>query len=1036
MKFASARRAMFASAAAAALIAPAPLLAQDLPEDPAASTDQDEHAAAEEPTIGPVEAVEPEGDVIVVTGSRIRRTDTQSTAPVTVVDQQSLTDRGFVSAAEAVNQVTSITPALAISPANGAASGSGQQFPNLFGLGPGRTLTLVNGRRMVTSSIGLGDAQVDANIIPTGLIERVEIVQAGGAVVYGSDAIAGVVNYILRDDFEGVELDAQTGISSRGDYPLYSLRGTAGTNFGGGRGNVAVNVEWAKSPQLFFADRPLSNLSRITAANALDSGPDDGIPSVREVLDARFTSFNTNGVVFTIPAPVPLPPCGFQICFARDSSGNPLQFTPSGLLAPYDPGEVVGVPFSSGGEGFRFADLASLRTGIERLVGNVTGHYDLTDSITFRTELLYARTEGDETPQYPSRTVLNSPESNAGFIAFTRNNPFLSPEAIASLSAASPSFAFGAPLFLSKIFPDLRLTNEQTTNTDTYRGLVALEGEFGVGPRDFYWSVSGSYSRVKGEERIFEIHNARFNNALSAARDSTGQIVCAINADADTANDDPACAPINPFGVGNVSQAARDYVAVEAGTDFTNEQVDMLATLGGTILTLPAGDLGFNIAYEHRNEKAKFEPLAANQQGLFGPGTQEVPQEGQYNTDELSGEILIPVFGGSFTLPFVQSLELNGAYRYVDNNLAGTEHLWALGGRWEVLDGLALRASRSRNFRAPTLTQLVAPSVTALGSIAVDPCDADRISGGPNPDQRLASCLALFEANPGYGVLPDGSNAGASAAARLEDFQDPAENFQRALITTGGNPNLQNEISKTLTYGVVIQPRFIPGLTFVADRIEVDLTNGLSAFTTQDFAAACYDNPSPPAGVCDAFTRLANPDGTSPGGTIISGTTTTFNAGVVRFRGEVYNLNYIVPLADMFGGGDYGRLELAAEATHTSLLTTSVTGATFVRSDNTVATPDWVGRFDIRYSKGPFRFTYQLVYLDDVKAGPDATIENNPNPDIDSNTVHNVSTQYDFGNLTLRTGVLNLFDTDPSYPNIAHGDILGRRFYVGARVRF
>ena len=508
------------------------------------------------------------------------------------------------------------------------------------------------------------------------------------------------------------------------------------------------------------------------------------------------------------------------------------------------------------------------------------------------------------------------------------------------------------------------------------------------------------------------------------------------SADANAANDDPACAPINPFGNGNVSQAARDYVNAELGQDFTNDQYDLLATLGGTLFVLPGGDLGFSLAYEHRDEHADFVPLPANQQGLTGTGSVTLPQSGGYNTDEFSAEVRVPIFGGDFTLPAVEALELTAAFRHVDNSIAGTEDLWAVGGRWQVVRDIALRASFSRNFRAPTLTQLLAPSATALGAIAVDPCVADRITSGPNPTQRRASCLALFQANPGYGVFADSSNAGASAESRLATFQDPAENFPRAQITTGGNPDLRNELSETFTYGIVIQPRFIPGLTITADRIEVDLEDGLSAFTTQNFAEACYDNADPPAEVCDAFTRLASPNGVDPGGTIITGRTTTFNAGVVRFRGEVYNVNYIVPLESIFGGGNLGRLELAAEATHTSLLTTSVTGTTFNRTDNTVAQPDWVARFDARYQRGPARFTYQIVYLDNVKANGTATIENNPNPRLDANWTHNASLEYDFGGLRLRAGVTNIFDTPPSYPNIAYGDILGRQYYVGARVRF
>lgn len=974
-------------------------------------------------------------EAIVVTGSRIRRAETDATAPIVTIDSQSLSDRGFVSAASALNQITSNVPERNLSPGDGSASGSGQQFPNLFGLGPGRTLTLVNGRRFVTSSSGLGDSQVDSNVIPVGLIDRVEVVQAGGAVVYGSDAIAGVVNYILKDDFEGIELDAQAGESSYGDYPVYSLRGTAGQNFAGDRGNVAVNVEWSKSEPLAFADRPRSNLSRITSSNAADTGPNDGIPSVQEVLDARFWEFNDNGVIFTIPAPVPLPPCGFQLCFARGADGQPLQFDSSGGIVSYDTGDIKGIPFAAGGQGFRFADLSSLHTGVERTTGNLLAHYDLTDSLKLSTELLYARTEGIESPQIASRTILNPAASNAGPIVFTRNNPFLSADAITALSAASPAFGAGAPLFLSKSFNDLLQDGRQQTEADTWRALVALDGDLDLGERNYYWTVAASHGRVDGSIRNWDILNSRYNNAINAALSGTGDIVCAVNADADTTNDDAACVPINPFGDGNIGQAARDYVNTRAGTDYTNKQTDLLATFGGGLFDLPAGEVSFSAAYEHRDERARFDPLPANRQGLIGTGAPVLPQSGRYDTNELSGELLIPILGDNVNLPFVDALELNGAYRYVDHSLAGTENLWSGGLRWDVMEGVTLRVSQSRNFRAPTLEQSIAPSVTALDAISRDPCDADRIASGPNPDVRRANCLALFEANPGYGVAVDGSNAGASAAERLATFQDPSENFTQALVTTGGNPDLRNEISDTLTYGVILQPQFLPGLTLIVDRIEVDLTDGLSAFETQDFARACYDNTNPPPGVCEAFTRLAAPDASLPGGSIVTGTTTTFNAGVVKYEGEVYYLNYGFELSSLFDGVG-GDVELGLESTHTSLFTTSVTGDAFVRADNTVAQPDWFTRFDASYSNDPFRFTYQLVYLDDALAGPDVTVENNPNPFISKNITHNISAHYRFGELTVRAGISNLTDEEPSYPTYHYGDILGRQYFLGANYRF
>lgn len=963
------------------------------------------------------EVAVPQPDTVVVTGSRIRRTAASTSAPVVEVDAQQIADRGYLSAGDLLNDLPSLDPQLNQADGSGESSGSGQQYPSLFGLGTGRTLTLVNSRRFVTTSSGLGDAQVDANIIPTGLVERVEVVQGGGAAVYGSDAIAGVVNYILKDDFEGVEIDLQYGDSwEYNDYEQPAVRLTAGTNFADGRGNIAVNAEYSSSPRLEFADRPRSNLSRITQGNPDDTGPNDGIPSVREVIPAHFWNFNTAGVVFSAPAPPPN--------FLARLNGSPIQFAEDGGVTSYNPGNILGIPFAEGGEGFRYSELAGLRTGVDRATVNLIGHYDVSPNIRLTGEFLYASTEAEERAQGVSRTVLNSAASGSGPIMFNITNPFLTQDAIAALSSINPGFAFGAPFWLSKhfdgqLFPD----DVQTHDTDTWRALLGAEGDFVAGGRNFYWTVSGGLARVEGQVRSWGAHNAHFNNALNAVSNGADGAVCAINVDGDASNDDPACAPLNPFGFGNISDAAQDYVSVRTGEDFTNEQLNILATIGSTLFDLPAGPVDYSLAYEHRAEEAEFTPLEANRLGLVGTGDAVEPESGDYKTHEFSGEILVPLLGGDVTLPFVQELEFSGTYRYVDNSITEAESVWGAGLRWRVSDDLMLRASRSRNFRAPTLTQLFAPTSTALSNSGIDPCDADRIDAGPNPAIRRANCEAEWAANPNYGPL-----AG---------FQNPAENFTLTEVTSGGNPDLKNEVSDTWTYGFVFEPSFAPGLTISVDRIEIDLTDGLSAFTTEDFMAACYDSEPQPAELCSAFTRLAAAQGTSPAGTVVTGRTTTVNAGEVRFEGEVYHAAYLVPLDLVFSSFDPGELTLGLQATRTSLLTTSVAGSSFTRTDGTISQPEWVGRFDAAWERGPVRLTYQAYYLDEVLAAPGATIENNPNPVLDSNVTHDVSGLYRVSDdFTVRAGVINVTDEEPSYPSLSHGDILGRRWFVGANYRF
>jgi len=228
----------------------------------------------------------------------------------------------------------------------------------------------------------------------------------------------------------------------------------------------------------------------------------------------------------------------------------------------------------------------------------------------------------------------------------------------------------------------------------------------------------------------------------------------------------------------------------------------------------------------------------------------------------------------------------------------------------------------------------------------------------------------------------------------------------------------------------VIQPTFVPGLTIVVDRIEVDLTDGLSAFTPQNFQETCFDSSPQPADICSTFSRDIN-------GAISAAKQTTFNAGRVTFRGETYNINYRFQLSQFFGDAhDYGEAQLNLEATHTDLLETSVTGFDRSRFDGTVANPDWVTKFNVLYHRGPFRATYELYYLPEVKQTFTATIESTPTPIIASNTRHSISASYDFGHYTVRAGIINLTDEEPSYPTRNYGDILGRQWFVGLRAKF
>lgn len=1004
------------------------------------------------PAPAPADASQPSQE-IVVTGSRIRTTDTTTPAPVTIVNSAAISERGFTQAGQALNELPSITPSFPRNTGIGSPVANVQTSPNLFNMGAGRTLSLMNGRRLPTTAAGTMDPAVDANIIPTGLIERIDVVQAGGAAVYGSGAIAGVVNYVLKRNFDGLELDGQYSITSRGDYPIHSLRGTFGKNFDEGRGNFAINLEYSKSAPLKFSDRSVSNQMPYAGTNPANTSATDGIPATIYFNNTKTWSSSYNGMFWARGTTSDTVPSSLLRV-----NGTPVQFNDAGnALIPFNIGTVVYQNLAVGGDGVEYASKSSLFAGIQRISGTAIASYELTDDIRVSTELLYARTRSND-PLAQMRAVqfdnTSAPAGGAFSFAIYADNAYLTPEIRQQLQTAAAASGIlitradgsktpinfvpgGDPLYLGKFADKIQPDTNLITTTTTYRAELGVDGDFSAGDRDFNWSVSGSWARVTADYKSWYVLRDQVRLAADAVYNAAGDIVCRVN---QTTVTDPRCVPINLFGRDNISDAARSYVNTRSGRNqysvnpnYTNDQTDLLASFGGDLIRLPAGKSKFNITYEHREESTKTIPLEADRLGLVADGIPLLPMRGKLHTNEIAGELLVPIIGGDISLPLVQALEFNGSFRFVDDSLVGKENVWGLGLRWDVMPGLTMRSSLSRNFRAPSLNQLKAPAVTAIAG-TTNPCSVTQRSKGSNPAAREANCLALFEANPGFGVGQNSKDqyipAGASAQTRLEYFLDNGDSFKRVAITTGGNPDLKNEVSKTLTFGLVFQPRFVPGLVFTADRIRMNLKDALSAFSAANFMATCFDSTSR-VDLCDTFTY--NPDGT-----LATATSTTYNAGSLKYRGDIFNLSYRFNIARMFGSaGELGNLTLSLQATHNRRYDVSVTGLDLTHRAGTTQLPSWVLRPEVRYNIGRLRVNYSAYYMPAEPMNYTDTVENASVLPVKGNTRHNISASYRFDKLELRAGINNFTDKMPSYPyGAGYGDIIGRQFFVGAKVNY
>jgi outer membrane receptor protein involved in Fe transport len=995
------------------------------------------------------------GGDVVVTGSRIARPNLASPNPITSVQGEEFFQSGQVSIGDQLNQLPQLAPTFSQSNSTRFLGTAGLSLLDLRNLGTQRTLVLVNGRRHVAGDILNSGTSVDVNTIPTDMIERVDVVTGGESAVYGSDAIAGVVNFVLKDHFQGLEARAQSGISpDYGDAAGQFASILGGKNFADGRGNVAVNVEYAHQDQYFGSGRPyLNNQTAFIETNPTGSA---GNPEYTLFNDVRSASYSETGVVRF----------GGTARYNAGTGPNgvayyvPYQFTPDGNLVPLT-GQRVGYgPNGSfiGGNGsnFRGGDEFQIQPQLDRVNVNLVGHFTFSPAFEPFVEATYSHTtvfgSGSGGPAFISGTTYGDfdPAGSARNRELIRfDNPYLTDQARATITAQRALNGSAAPtaatqIAVREIMEGLGNRAERSYR-DTYRAVAGVRGTFNDG---FRYELSANYGEFKEKtELLGNLNVQRFLLANDATRNAAGQIVCRSQVDptaaygyagvtdpnqaAVLARDVAACVPINVLG-GQFSQAQKNYLLQDTTSVGKITQLDISGFVSGDLhqlFSLPGGPIGFSIGGEYRRETNGYvqDPLVTNGYTFYN----SIPAftAPALQVKEAYGELNIPLLKD---LPFIRELTISGAGRVSDyNTSAGTVYSYNANGIWKPINDLTLRATYGRAVRAPNLGELYTPFGANYATVS-DPCSADNITKGTNPANRQANCAAAGR--------PAGYNFIYS---------------QSLLFRSGGNPNLQAETSDSYTYGGVYQPHYVRGLSITVDYFNIKVNKAIASVDAQTIINQCYDLPSLNNQFCPLFQR-AGAGGGSRGeipfqvleGSLISG---GINFAQLRARGLDVEVAYNHQI------GNYGRLSLRGNYSHVIQrddYTDPTTPGFVTRDRGNLGTP--IDRFTINtdFKTGPFTFGYKVRWFGKQYLG-DYTYYNslNGNPPSDPYyaayqyypvvAYHDIRVSVDATQkFNLYAGVTNLANKQPPLDLTGLGagsgqyDVLGRYVFAGVVAKF
>ncbi|WP_149196467.1 TonB-dependent receptor domain-containing protein [Luteimonas suaedae] len=938
-------------------------------------------------------------DRIEVTGSRIRQVDLETAQPVLQITREDLQNQGYSSVADILENITS-AGSPAISRASPLSSGEavGGTYIDLRNLGPQRTLVLVNGRRLGITTGGLQDVSA----IPTSMVERIEILKDGASTIYGSDAVAGVINIITRRNFDGAEAGAYYGQWGEGDGEVERYDIVIGST--GERTSLTFGAEYAKENPVFAPDRWFS---RDTFPTGPNSAPiPGGASGARKEGQFGFgTAFDDEGNPYTP-----------QYTLRRDVPNlDPTDFASYRLVDPALDQTYPG-------------EQSTVYSGIERKSAFMSAIVDITDNISFETDLLYSDRD--------------SYARNAGY-------PFQS-AAFANSAGGLSEDSYFNPVgeAVSYVRRGWEVPREVLNSLTTYRISNTVRGSFDFGDSRFFdWDVGHLYNQNKGVQistgNLNTLNVARATGA--SFRNADGVLQCGTPDNPITLGTGPnACTPWNPlipFGYDAENSLAdpnvQAYLYKPGQALSETETRAYFANISGTLFTLPAGDLGVAVGVEHRKESGSFSPDALAQTG-DSTDLAAGPTGGSYSLDEIYAELQIPLLAD---MPFAQELTLNLASRYSDYDTFGDTTNSKAGFTWKPIESLLVRGTWSQGFRAPSISDLYGGESQSFEFYA-DPCDS--VYGIAAGSERcLADVPADFRQRAN---TPDG-------------FSESREDQSDRAFTSGSNPGLTPEESVSKTLGLVYSPSFAEGLNVALDwwniRIDNTIIDDLPTAVLDDcyvrgIESRCSDLTG------SRFTRDEN-------GVITSFFYAGVNAGYQETEGYDLDVNYSMDT-------DYGLFRL-------SWLNTYVSKNELKQDNDDAVPPEQQNAFSggaginfrlrsnasLTWELGDIGVTWTTRYFSGVKescldaaelpelcsdpnyTAPDLSGAISPQNHIGSNTFHDVQVRWNAPwNATVSVGANNVFEhySAPMYSNPASGSAyyggydIGRFMYMQYQQRF